>query len=252
MFSTMLICVGVLLMVSGGVAVWLNRSVAALARRMLGRRPVSIARVAVDGLVRIDGTVVAGDEGTLIAPCSGEAVVWFRLRLHNSAGGGGGDSGSPLWVTVADEQCATAFRVDDGSGALAVVKPTGVHCMARTVRFPELPLGAPDRVRLFLEARRSDRWMADVYEEESLRLGDRVTVNGPARREPDAPQQIVYRDGPSSRIVLDAAAGGEVVVATPDAVRRALGGAYRAGRLAIVVGVAMFVAGLVGRLAGYP
>jgi len=252
MFSTMLICVGVLLTVSGAVAVGLHRSVATLATRVLRHRPVSIARVVLDGPVRIDGTVAAGDQGTLIAPCSGEAVVWFRLRLRNFAGGGGGEGGGSVWVTVADEQCGTAFRVHDGSGAFAVVNPTGAHCIAKAVRFNELPLGAHDRVRMFLEGRRTD-WIADVYEEESLRLGDRVAVTGLARREPDTPKPILYRDGPSSRIVLDTAAGGgELVVVTPDAVRRALGGAYRGGRVAIVVGVAMFVAGLVGRLAGYP
>lgn len=252
MFSTMLICVGVLVAVSGGVAVWFRRSTAALATYVRARRPVPIGRVVLEGPVRIDGTVAAGDQGTLVAPCSGEAVVWFRLRLRMLAAAGGGDGGGSLWITVADEQHGTAFRVDDGSGATATVNANRAHCLAKAVRLHELPPGAHDRVRQFLEGRKADTWIANVYEEEVIRVGDRLTVTGPARREPDTPKPIFYRDGPSSRIVLDAAAGGELVVATPDAVRQALGGAHRAGRIAIVVGVVMLVAGIVGRLAGYP
>jgi hypothetical protein len=49
MFSTMLICVGVLLVASGAIAIGLNRSVAAQAAHVLGRPVVPIAQAADDG-----------------------------------------------------------------------------------------------------------------------------------------------------------------------------------------------------------
>jgi hypothetical protein len=183
MFSTMLICVGVLLVASGAIAVGLNRSVAAQAAHLLGRPVVPIAQAADDGSVRIDWAIAAGEQGTLIAPCSGETPVWFRLRLRKFGASGGGDGGGTLWLTVADEQYGTVFHVDDGSGAYAQVNTNGAHVMARVMGFRELPLGAHDRVRAFLEGRGDATWIADAYEEECLRPGDRVTVAGRARRE---------------------------------------------------------------------
>ena len=252
MFSTMLICVGVLLTVSGGIAIGLHRSVAALAARILGRRPVSIAEVVHDGPVRIDGTVTAGGEGTLIAPCSGEVVVWFRLRLRNFAGGGSGDGGGgSVWITAADEQCGMPFHVEDGSGAHAEIMTSRARVMAKAVGFRELPLGAHDRVRLFLDERGIETCVADAYEEECLRVGERVSVAGPARREAGAPVPIPYRDVPSSRLIVEAGPGQELVVGTPEAVRRARGGVYRGGWVAMVLGIAMIAVGLVGRWGGY-
>jgi hypothetical protein len=249
MFGTMLICVGVLLVASGGIGVGLHRSMAALAARVLRRRPVPIAEALENGPLCIDGTVAANEEGALIAPCSGEAVVWFRLRMRDRVLRAGKDAASAL-LTVIDEECGVVFHVEDGSGASAQVDPNGARVMTKAVGFGELPLEAHDRVRLFLEGRERDFWIADAYEEECLRPGDRVLVAGLARREPDAPLPNLYRDAPSSKLVLDAASGHELVVATPDAARAAHGGGYRQGWIAVLVGLAMMTAGLVARWGG--
>jgi hypothetical protein len=74
--------------------------------------------------------------------------------------------------------------------------------------------------------------------------GDPVMVAGFARREPGGSVPHLYRDVPSTKLVVDAAAGHELVLATPDAARRAVGGAYRGGSLAVLIGVAMAGAGL--------
>jgi hypothetical protein len=171
MFSTMLICVGLLSVASGAIAIVLHRSVAVLASRVLSRGSVPIARVLQDGPVRIDGTVAASDHVALVAPCSGKPAVWFRLRLRNFTAGG---SRRGVWLTVFDEQCGTTFRVLDGSGEYAQIDMNAVHVMTSAADFHELPLEAHDRVRLFLEGRGSEFWVADAYEEECLRPGDRV------------------------------------------------------------------------------
>jgi hypothetical protein len=244
MVSTMLMCIGILLVVCGGTAVALQRSVAAVAARALRRRPEPIAHTLGNGSLRIDGMVAAGEQGTLVAPCSGEAVVWFRLRARRRVLDG---SGREAWLTVADQQCGTVFEVEDGSGATAQVDASRARVMTTAVSLRELALGAHDRVRLFLEGRGIELSVADRYEEERLRPGDRVLVAGFARREPSAPMPYLYRDTPSTKLVVDAAAGHELVVATPDAARNAVGGAYRAGWVAVLVGVAMVLGGLVGR-----
>jgi hypothetical protein len=243
MFGTMLICVGVLLVASGGVAVGLHRAIVARVARMLGRRPRPIAQMVHDGPVGIDGAVLAAEQGTLIAPCSGEVAVWFRLRLRNSAAAG---DGSQLWVTVADEDCGTTFHIDDGSGIHAQVRASGALFMAKTTGFRKLPPEAQERVRLFLETRGNEFWMADEYEEECLRPGDRVRVAGFARREPGSALPILYRNVPSSQLIVEATPGHELVVATPEAVRQTRG-VYRTGWIAVVVGLAMIAAGAVAR-----
>src|SRR5580700_3170044 len=130
MFSTMLLCVGLLLVASGGIAIALHRSVAALAARVLARRPVPIAQMLHDGPVRIDGTVAAGEQGTLIAPCSGDVAIWFRLRLRNRVVLGGGDGSAESWRTVADEKRGTVVHVADGSGVSAQVDTNEARVMA--------------------------------------------------------------------------------------------------------------------------
>lgn len=105
---TMLIYVGALLVVSGGIAIGLHRTVAARATRLLGRRPTPVAQVLHDGPLRIDGTVAVGEQGTLVARCSGEVVVWFRLRLRNIVPTGGEGQSC---ITVIDEHAGTLVSV---------------------------------------------------------------------------------------------------------------------------------------------
>jgi hypothetical protein len=155
-----------------------------------------------------------------------------------------------LWLTVADEQCGTVFNVEDGSGAYAQVNTSGAHVRASVKGFRELPLGAHDRVRAFLEGRGNATWIVDVYEEEYLRPGDRVTVAGRARREPGSSVRIAYRDAPSSRLIVSAALGDELVVATPEAVQQAQGGVYRGGWIAVLLGIATTAAGFLTQWLG--
>jgi hypothetical protein len=251
MFATMLICVGVLLVVSGGIAVVLHRSAGDLAARMLRLRSVTPGQLLLDGPVRIDGIVAAGEEGPLVAPCSGAPVVWFRLRLRNgTASGGGVGTGGSVYLTIVDEHCGTAFLVEHEADAPTLVNATGARFIAQTTRFRELPLGAHDRVQLFLEARGIETWAADLYEEECLRLGDRVTVARLGRRGAASAEPVPYRDARSSRLFIEAEPGQELVVATPEAARAAVGGGYRGGRIAGVVGLVMVVAGVVARWIG--
>jgi hypothetical protein len=122
--------------------------------------------------------------------------------------------------------------------------------MARVMGFRELPLGAHDRVRAFLEGRGNATWIADAYEEECLRPGDRVNVAGRARREPGVSVPITHRDARSPRLIVAAALGDELVVATPEAVRQAQGGVYRGGWIAVVLGIATTAAGLLTQWSG--
>jgi hypothetical protein len=241
MVSTMLMYVGLLLVVSGGTAIALHHSVAARVARVLRRRPVALTSILREGFLRMDGRIAAGAQGTLVAPCSSDAVVWFRLRARRRVVHGNGEHGL---LTVADEQCGTLFHVDDGSGAAVEVDAGPANVVTTAVGFRELPDGAHARVGTFLEGRGSEVWMADLYEEECLRPGDPVMVAGFARREPGGSVPHLYRDVPSTKLVVDAAAGHELVLATPDAARRAVGGAYRGGSLAVLIGVAMAGAGL--------
>jgi hypothetical protein len=78
MVAMMLICVGILSVASGGIAVGLHRSLAALTARLLARRPLPIAQVLRDGPVRIDGTVAPGEQGTLIGSGRREARRFGR------------------------------------------------------------------------------------------------------------------------------------------------------------------------------
>jgi hypothetical protein len=116
--------------------------------------------------------------------------------------------------------------------------------------FQELPVEAHHRVRSFLEGLERGFWIADRYEEECLRPGDRVLVAGLARHEPGPPVPSAYRDAPSSKLVFDAASGNELIVATPDAAREARGGAYRLGWVAVIIGIATITAGVIARWRG--
>ncbi len=84
----MLLWVGLLVLVAGAVAAWRQRSTTPVARAVLDDVAIPISDVHVDDVVRIEGTIVEAHEGCLVAPCSGEPVVWFRVRARRRQLGG--------------------------------------------------------------------------------------------------------------------------------------------------------------------
>ncbi len=86
--------------------------------------------------------------------------------------------------------------------------------------------------------------MADIYEEECLRPGDRVIAVGCGDREPAESVAKNYRDVPSSALIMHAPPGHPVIVGTLANLSRERGGVYLAGRLAMMAGVIAAIVGL--------
>jgi hypothetical protein len=242
MVSTMLFWVGLLVFLAGAVASWRQRSRTLVARAILRRMAVPISDVRVDDVVRIEGTIVEAREPFLVAPCSGESVVWFRVRAQVSASSGGGDGTGGLSLTLADEQAGSSFYVADASGdRIRIV--ADAHVEADPLVFRTLSIEAHDRLRLFLESR-GHQPGADVYEEQRLRIGDTVTVLGRAQRELRVSRSDTYRDSVVPSMALTAPTGGRLLVTTPAARKRYRAGIALAG-VAVVAGLLAIVAGLV-------
>lgn len=264
----MLICVGVLALAAGSVAVAIHRGRAALALE-LGRGSLRrIADVRNEGRVRVEGMVVAHEDGAVLtAPCSGEPAVWFRVRvLRRVRGYGAGGSSGSSWPVVIDEQNATAFDIVDQSAGRALVLADDADVLAEAKLFeppPEAAEAVPalikpsfrdtltseahDRLGRFLSSRGHDLWFGDLYEEQCLRPGDAVSAVGRGRREAGPPLETAYRRAPSTALVLAAAPKQRLVIAQPAVALRERYGAYLAGKLAMVAGLASIVAGLIVR-----
>ena len=167
-----------------------------------------------------------------------------------------------LWQTAIDEQDAMPFDIIDRSAerARVVAGEAKVLVDARTFRLSSEALAsgfgetlspeAHERIGRFLSARGHDLWFGDMYEEECLRPGNRVSAAGCGRLEAGPPVEAAYRHLPSTMLVLRAAPEGQLVVASPEVARRERHGAYLGGKIAMIVGLAAIVAGVVVRLAG--
>lgn len=251
MFGTMLISMGVLLFIGGLIATIRARATVLEAKRGLAI-PSRIADVrSHGGRVQISGTVADGGEGSLVAPCTGATAVWFRVRLLRNAGmtAAGSETSSPMWITSGDEQRAVPFLVDDGSGRVAHVTSVGRGLVVPTV-VRTLSAEAMERVaRLFAESG-GENWMADAYEEQCIRIGDRVDVHGLVHDEPGEPVPEVYRDATSHRLIVSGEHGGGAVVISQAFAKRALRSA-RASQLAMSVGLCAVVVGVIVRLTGW-
>jgi hypothetical protein len=239
----MLLWVGLLVFLAGAVAAWRQRSTTPVTRAILDHVAIPISDVRVDDVVRVEGTLVEAHEGCLVAPCSGEPVVWFRVRAQLAASAGGGDGPGGLWLTLADEQAGSSFYVADASGDRIRVVADVQNVEADPLVFRTLSVEAHDRLRLFLESRGRQPG-ADLYEEQRLRIGDAVTVVGRAQRELTVSRSETYRDSVIPSMALTAPTGGRLLVTTPAARKR-----YRAGTVlacaAVVAGLLAITAGLV-------
>jgi hypothetical protein len=239
MFGTMLLDVGVLLLVSGFIAVYRHHIKAGHARRALELPPVPVAAARDDRHLRISGRIVASDEGCLTAPCSGASAVWFRVRLWRIVARPHGP-----WAIILEQTESASFYVDDGSGQRAKVKALGPNVYAETTGFNQVL----ERTNAFLNERGANWSDGDRCEEECLRPGDDVSVVGFLQREPGVLQPMEYRDGmQDGERVVRGAPEHELIVGTPAALRRERGGVYRGGRIAMAIGALAMVAGLIAR-----
>jgi hypothetical protein len=251
MFGTMLISVGTLLVISGAVASWRHRTEAARARRILRLPQKRIVDLPAGEPARIEGKIVP-QQALLVAPCSGEAAVWFRVRLREfigSAGGGDGGGGA-LWRTLVEEEFVTPFWVEDAFGGRARIIETEpqLSASARITTFKTLSPEGLTRLRLVLSERGHEFTGADVYEEQCLHAGDVVNVVGLSRLEPGPTQPNLYRDAPSVELVVQGGTDQELIVVSSETLRYARGGVYLAGRIAIVVGTLVLACGFIVRL----
>jgi hypothetical protein len=192
---------------------------------------VGVADAASGAGVKIVGRAVASEQGTLVSPFSGRAVVWSRVRLskthvvevpwHGLLPRGIDNpaywdpaTGDDLlqWRVEFDETSVQAFLVDDGSGELARVYPYGARAIVATKSVAECEYlnSEPSELQAFMRARGhltsmsmgSDR--DTRFEEAALAPGDRVTVVGLAQRRSAAPVSDGYRSLPSSELVFEA------------------------------------------------
>jgi hypothetical protein len=262
-FGMMLICVGVLGLVSGAIAMALHRARAERALRVIRLQPTRIANASQGGPVRIDGIAVAPEDGALlVAPCSDLPAVWFRVRVLRRLGSTGGQSGGPLWQPAIDEQHGTSFDVLDRGADRARVNASEAEILVDGQNFipPENPslssAGhvlsqlAHERVGRFLQGRGHEWWFGDMYEEQCICPGEGVSVVGLAGRDPGPVVPTPYRDAPSSTLVLRAGPEQKLILVKPEAARRERYGVYLVGQIAVALGLASLIAGIVIRLAG--
>jgi hypothetical protein len=160
----------------------------------------------------------------------------------SAAAAGGADDAIPF-----QEEHGIPFYVADGSGQKVRIATIGLQVLAKVEGYPTLSPEALERVRLFLAQRGHVDWQAHSYEEESLRVGERVNVVGVSHRNPIAPASSRYHDGLSTDLVVESASDHALIVAIPEVVERARGGAYLVGRAAIAFGLASFLTGLIAR-----
>ncbi len=251
MFGTMLISVGLLIFIGAIVALIRGRVEALEAKRILGA-PSRIADLTPRGeSVQISGIVAEGEEGALIAPCTGATAVWFRVRLLRNAGlaAAGSEGSAPMWIAAEDQQRAVSFMINDGSGRAAHVVSVSRGLVAPTV-VRTLSAEAMGRMARLFAGSGVENWMADAYEEECIRVGDRVVVNGVAHEESGDPVPAVYRDAASRRLIVSGEHGKGPIVASPAFVKRALRSAHVA-QVVMGAGVCAIVVGTIVHLAGW-
>jgi len=248
MFDMMLMYVGCLLSITGLIAAYRHRGAGHRAAHALRMPRSRAAQVRAGGReeVRIDGLVVSDGAACLIAPCSGERAVWFRVRLRQrlAAAPAGARGAGSLWATLVDEISSTPFYVEDDSSDRIRVDPKYLVVSVNVKAFHVLSSESQERLSGFLVARGADHVMADVYEEECLRPGDSVIAVGCMRREPAEPAATAYRDGASSVLVLQPAPGKHVILGTPGSLNRDRAGVYLAGKVAIIAGIIAMIVGV--------
>ncbi|WP_432696187.1 GIDE domain-containing protein [Marinobacterium sp. YM272] len=90
--------------------------------RLIVDTPTALIRSAPQGYVEISGSVIAGEDGQLRSPLSGQPCVWYRIKVdryeRNSNNKGG------RWRSVRRETSQAWFQIDDGTG-ICLVDPEG-------------------------------------------------------------------------------------------------------------------------------
>ena len=192
---------------------------------------VRVADAASGADLKIVGRAVASEQGTLVSPFSGRAVVWSRVRLSkthvvdvpwhgrlptwamdNPARWDPTTEDDLQWRVEFDETSVQSFLVDDGSGELARVQPYGARAIVamKSTAESEYLNTEPGELQAFMRARghltsRSMGSDRDTrFEEAALAPGDLVTVVGLAQRRSAAPVSDGYRSAPSSELVFEA------------------------------------------------
>ncbi len=139
-------------------------------------------------------------------PFSGRHAVWCRITVQELRSSGR----NRYWHTILTEVDCRPFMVDDGSGQLARILPTGAnvlldkHNIASSGTFND----AAPHLEAFLQSRglKSTSWLglnkSMRYEEEVLAAGDPLYALGLSRREAGPPVHDGYRMVPGSQLVM--------------------------------------------------
>jgi E3 Ubiquitin ligase len=196
-----LVMMSALFLLIGLAQLWSARVDRQRRRRVLDT-PTSTIAGAKGGVVQIHGRAAAGDAGTLVAPLSGKAVIWFNVQVLRERGSGR----SRRWVTAVDEARGVPFLVDDGSGEQALVDSQGAYIVVdpRFEAHSGFLHDATPALEAFLVAHgMSSRNVLGLnspfrYRERVLEPGDALSALGPTSRE-NSPQ--------GTRLVMRSAGG---------------------------------------------
>jgi hypothetical protein len=176
-------------------------------RKILSTKATTIAAAPGSGTVEIQGAIVTGEEGTVLAPISGREVVYFRLIVSEQRSSGRNSH----WVDIIKDEGCRSFYVDDGSGQTARVFPDLAHVIldrekvAQCGTLRNAPLELEELLR---ENGHSSTGLLGLNKtiiayEEVLLPGQPIFAIGPARREGGPPvQDASYRSTPTTRLVL--------------------------------------------------
>jgi hypothetical protein len=199
LFGLVLITAGVLT-AGSHLGEWQKRA------RLLALPASTIAAAPGSGPVEVRGRVVAGEEGLVRSPISGEEGAYYRVTVEQ----GRSSRGGAYWTKLLVEDGGGPFYLDDGSGQLARVKLDGASIVIeRTVTNVSGPFsGAGPAVEAFLRERgESSRGLFGFNRdlrvvEEIIRVGDSIGALGPSLREPGPPTNDHYRTAATTRLVL--------------------------------------------------
>jgi hypothetical protein len=196
-----------LILVAIGVVTWLAPTDGGV-RKMLRTLPITrISDFRGGGVAHIRGTVVPTPEGALCAPASLREVVRFWARITES------DSGDHTHFEAHAER--RPFFVDDGSGEMALVRPDPAVLVVVPDVYGTLSSHVTPAPRIVSE-RLTDHQLAYVQQrigrrpidpcyirEESIAVGDQVTVIGLAERTAG----VAYRTGANTLLLYDGGTG---------------------------------------------
>jgi hypothetical protein len=248
-----LLVIGVSLLVAGIIALVTGIPNVRRRRRILQTPTSAIAQAPGTGAVEIKGRIAASEQGLIAAPFSGRQAVWVRVTVQERRSRGR----STYWHTLVRETDARVFVVDDGSGQSARVMPSAANVILdkQNVASSGSFRDPPPHMEAFLSARnlKSTNFLgfnkAMRYEEELLSPGENLYAIGPSRREAGPPASDAYRMGPTSQLVLFAAAGptGELILTnkTEEQLVKKLLWGFVGGAVAAGLGVALGAAGAI-------